>query len=341
MVNPKLKPYYSVALSQVLSDDGKYLFIGTNFGEILVFSVESLTIDISTTENPSDENLTIDPKIGSNTEPLEVFSATGDKSQIYSLSYFKDVLIVGTNAEITGYALKGHKIVKKSWEIRIPSTPENAEVNEINCLWLDKEAAVLYAGCGDNNVYSVSLEDGKILRTFGGHTNYIHSIDGNCKVGQIVSASEDGSIRLWDVRQKKSSAKLDPYKKDQICRPDFGKWQGSVSINNDWLICGGGPRFSLWHLRSNEVTEVFDFPEKIHISGFIDDLLMVGGDYKTVQQYDLSGKLVTELPVSSPSIYSVVWQSTPHKLLSLGGSNNVLDICTNFNYRDICLKLYQ
>lgn len=336
MVNNKLKTYYTVALAQTTSTDGKYLFVGTNFGEILVFSIESLTIDISDSDSLA---LTPETKIGSNTEPLQIFNAS-EKSQIYSLSYFNDFLIVGTNAEITGYSFKGQQIAsKKVWEVRIPSTPENAELNEINCLWLDRDAGNLYAGCGDNNIYSVSLEDGKILRTFAGHTSFIHCVDGN-KSGQIVSASEDGSIRIWDVRLKKSSAKLDPYKKEQLSRPEYGKWQGTVAFNNDWLVCGGGPRFSMWHLRSNEVTEVFNFPEKIHISGFVDDLILVGGDYQNVQQYNFNGNLVTELPVSSPSIYSAVWQSSPHKLLSFGGSSNVLDICTNYNYRDICLKLY-
>lgn len=335
MVNNKLKSYYTVALSQTTSSDGKYLFVATNFGEILIFSIENITTDIN---DENSEHLT-DTKIGSNTEPLQIFNAS-EKSQIYSLSYFNDFLIVGTNAEITGYSFKaGQQISKKAWEIRIPTSTENAEVNEINCLWLDRDAGNLYAGCGDNNVYSVSLEDGKILRTFNGHTNFIHCVDGNDKSGQIVSASEDGSVRVWDARQKKSSAKFDPYKKEQLSRPEHGKWQGTVAVNNDWLICGGGPRFSMWHLRSNEVTEVFNFPEKIHVSGFIDDLILVGGDYKTVQQYNFNGDLVTELPVSSPSIYSAVWQSAPHKLLSFGGSSNVLDICTNYNYRDICLTI--
>ncbi|XP_063700911.1 THO complex subunit 6 [Culicoides brevitarsis] len=335
MVNNKLKSYYTVAVSQTISSDGKHLFVGTNFGEILLFSIENLTKDIT------DESLSApETKIGSNTEPLQIFQAS-DKSQIYSLSFFNDFLIVGTNAEITGYSFKGQQISsKKAWEVRIPSSPENAELNEINCFWLDRDAGNLYAGCGDNNIYNVSLEDGKILRTFNGHTNYIHSVDGNAKSAQIVSASEDGSVRVWDARSRKSSSKIEPYKKDQLARPEFGKWQGTVAFNNDWLICGGGPRFSMWHLRSNEVTQVFDFPEKIHICGFLDDQVLVGGDYKTVRQYNFNGDLVTELPVSSPSIYSAVWQSSPHKLLCFGGSSNILDVCTNFNYRDICLKLH-
>lgn len=35
---------------------------------------------------------------------------------------------------------------------------------------------LLYAGCGDNNIYIISLEDGKILRTMQGHTDYIHDL---------------------------------------------------------------------------------------------------------------------------------------------------------------------
>lgn len=336
MVSQKLKTYYCVVLSQTTSEDGKYLFVGTNFGDILVFPIEQLTSD-GNGDNINEINIET-ANIGSHTKAVQIFSV--EKSQIYSLSYYNDFLIVGTNSEISGYTFKGQQIGKKAWEVRIPSTPENTELNEVNYLWLDKENGHLYAGCGDNNIYSISLEDGKILRTFSGHTNYIHCLDGNSSMGQIVSASEDGTVRMWDIRQKKSSGKLEPHRKEQLNRPEHGKWQGTVSFNDDWLVCGGGPRFSMWHLRMNELTTVLDFPDKVHISGFLDDMIMVGGDHKTVQQYNFNGNLVNELYISSPSIYSAVWQTSSNKILCLGGSSNVLDVCTDFNYRDYSLQLY-
>lgn len=50
--------------------------------------------------------------------------------------------------------------------------------NELNCLKIETSTdETLYAGSSDNNIYAFSLEDGRCLRTFAGHTDYVHSID--------------------------------------------------------------------------------------------------------------------------------------------------------------------
>lgn len=157
---------------------------------------------------------------------------------------------------------------------------------------------------------------------------------------RIVTASEDGSVNLWDSRQCKITGTLEPYKDDNLNRPNFGKWQGTCSITDDWLVCGGGPKFSLWHLRSLECTSIFPFPEKLHVSGFIDDVIIAAGDSPHLYQYNFKGDVQAEIPVSASSVYSAVWKQDPYKIMSFGGASNGLDICTNFSYRDIVLKLY-
>lgn len=61
---------------------------------------------------------------------------------------------------------------------------DNADASpEVNSLKICPKADsntvgdVLYAGCGDNKIHSFSLEDGRFLRTFTGHTDYVHNID--------------------------------------------------------------------------------------------------------------------------------------------------------------------
>lgn len=48
---------------------------------------------------------------------------------------------------------------------------------DVNCLILNKEANILYAGCGDNAVYSFNLECGEVIYKFEEHRDFIHSID--------------------------------------------------------------------------------------------------------------------------------------------------------------------
>ncbi len=153
-------------------------------------------------------------------------------------------MIVGRAGEVTGYTInKQEKITKKSWNIQIPISAESRDLDEVSSIWIDKEYSILYAGCGDNNVYVASLEDGKIIRKLAGHQDYLHSVHG---IGsKIVTASEDGSVKIWDKREKEAVHTIEPYLEDDIKRPEMGKWQGSATITNDWMVCGGVPELSL------------------------------------------------------------------------------------------------
>lgn len=50
---------------------------------------------------------------------------------------------------------------------------------DVNCLILNKEENILYAGCGDNAVavYSFNLECGDVIHKYQGHNDFIHSFD--------------------------------------------------------------------------------------------------------------------------------------------------------------------
>lgn len=124
-------------------------------------------------------------------------------------------------------------------------------------------------------------------------------------------------------------------------RQEYGKWQGTVSVTDDWLICGGGPKASMWHPRSMECTNILEFPGKVHCSEFIDDMIIIGGEHQSIHEYSFNGDKIADIPISGAAIYSVVWQKEPYKFISVGGCSNVLDICTNFNYRDVIVKLYK
>lgn len=107
------------------------------------------------------------------TKPIQILKIS-EQSQIYSLSYYKDFLIIGLIGEVIGYkwSEKNKQIEKKIWEVKIP------DCQEINSLYLNSKDDQLFAGCGDNSMYCISLEDGKILRNFTGHKDYIHCVDG-------------------------------------------------------------------------------------------------------------------------------------------------------------------
>lgn len=53
---------------------------------------------------------------------------------------------------------------------------------------------------------------------------------------QLVSASEDGTVRLWDMRQSSQTGIIKPYTDERLARSELGKWVGAAAINDDWLV---------------------------------------------------------------------------------------------------------
>lgn len=51
-------------------------------------------------------------------------------------------------------------------------------MSEVNDLWVDAENDMIYAACGDSNVYVCSLEDGLFIKKLSGHKDFIHSVNG-------------------------------------------------------------------------------------------------------------------------------------------------------------------
>jgi THO complex subunit 6 len=157
----------------------------------------------------------------------------------------------------------------------------------------------------------------------------------------VVSASEDGTVNFWDQREKNVSFTLEPHKNANINRQNFGHWVGSASISSEWVATGGGPRLALYHLRNRQPFQIFDFPKEIHVTSFIDDNLLAGGETNILAQYSLAGETISEIITSGPSILSVAWQKTPNcKILTACGASNKIDVTTNFNYKDTTLNFY-
>lgn len=102
------------------------------------------------------------------------------EEQICSLVSTSKFLIVGTVNEISGWdwkAVAHSKLGKPSWTIKVHSQ-SIVEKCDINCLWYSAEEERLYAGCGDNKVYVYDLEDGRLIASYDGHTDYIHCVHG-------------------------------------------------------------------------------------------------------------------------------------------------------------------
>jgi len=193
----------------------------------------------------------------------------------------------------------------------------------------------VYAACGDNTIYQVDLEYGKITSKFSGHEDYIHcmSLMGN----QLSSAGEDGIVFLWDTRKSKPVHQLTPHSDPHLQRPNLGKWVGAVAINEDWLVCGGGPHLSLYHLRSLTMSRVLLEEDNVHginCISFHEDSIVAGVNGAFVYHVLFSGDITVKMPTSPLRVYNICLQKNERKLMTVGGASGAIDICTSSKLQD-------
>lgn len=78
----------------------------------------------------------------------------------------------------------------------------------------------------------------------------------------------------------------------------------------------------------------------IHVAEFKDNTILAGGTAEYFYNLSFNGDVVSEIPISSVTVYSAIHQDEPFNVLCLAGSSPKIDICSNFNYRDQVLSLY-
>ncbi|XP_057658684.1 THO complex subunit 6 homolog [Diorhabda carinulata] len=320
------KNFYSTILSQTISPCEKYLVVGDIYGTLSIFHLSKITnCETILTKEDLKPRYRITVKEG---------------FQVNSLLTTQHYLVVGIVGEIYGYNWKSIRNThpQADWIISIPNQKDafkNADINVIRGL----QNKHIFIGCGDNNIYVYDLESRKLLKTLSCHTDYIHCLS---DIGaDFISGSEDGVVNIWDTRTYKVIHSIKPHLDDKVGRPAIGKWIGAVSCNDDYVLCGGGPRLSLWHYRFLTNSTVFPINDKgIHVAEIRNEKILAGGRSRLFYQMSFVGDIVAEIPVSPVTVYSAVYKEEPNKILSLAGSSSKIDICSNFMYRNQQLSLY-
>ncbi|KAL5016789.1 hypothetical protein ScPMuIL_006378 [Solemya velum] len=321
------KLLHTTVFAQCFSPCGRYIAAANNYGNIAIFSLSAVLSPEATDDS---------------FKPIYTFVAS-EEGAIFCLAS-TDILLISAgagNIHAWKWADILNKAPKQVWAWAVPKKNQFT-IPEVNSIVVDQQeesSSRLFAGCGDNDVHVWDMEAGQQLVSLSGHEDYIHCVATKNKGRECVSASEDGTIRIWDSRTEGEAVHIiEPYKQEICARPEFGKWLGCVAMDpsEDWLVCGGGPQLSLWHLRSINPTTTFDTPgaTQKHVM-FYEDAMISAGSKPLVHHWYINGDLKSEVPCTPTSVFnvSINTNSDTHKVLCVAGNSAKIDVCTNFGYR--------
>uniref|UniRef100_A0A0B6ZJ94 Uncharacterized protein n=1 Tax=Arion vulgaris TaxID=1028688 RepID=A0A0B6ZJ94_9EUPU len=186
------------------------------------------------------------------------------------------------------------------------------------------------------------IESGRYLDSLTGHTDYIHSICLKDEGRELISASEDGTARIWDLRAKDAVHMMKPFEHQMCARPHMGKWLQCLAMDeeNYWLLLGGGPTLAAWHLKTLTPTVTFDTPGVAqNVALFYEDKIFSAGTNNILNHWSITGEHKMGVPVSPMSIYSIGINtaSKSNKVMTVAGNSDKLDVCTNFGYKAFSL----
>lgn len=343
-----IKTYYSKILSHEITFDGKYLLAPVKDNQLTVFPIEyylQLFQEYNNLEDGDDlmlkkpkQNLPISTIPVNNTLCLCFLTQTNTQYKfalggqgiwiMFVCNLIEIFILILGN--IRGYKLSTDNIQEctTEWDIYFPN-----QLTSANALILQDNYIV--AGCSDNNIYIYDHETQKHLITLTGHQDYIHDLKCPKNVRNIFySAGEDGSVRCWDSRCSDSTTTLFPFKYSNISRPQFGKWIGAVDVspNNEWLICGGGPSLSMWHVRSGNCAHIINTSNVIYATKFLsnnEDVMAAGSDNIITVWKRSEPNNVCQISPSIETIYSIAhhhYSQFNYNLFSFAGRGSQIEI---------------
>uniref|UniRef100_A0A8C2IDM9 THO complex 6 n=2 Tax=Cyprinus carpio TaxID=7962 RepID=A0A8C2IDM9_CYPCA len=306
--------------SQSFSPCGRFLAAGNNYGEIALFSLSAA--------------LSPDASEGSQ-KPILNFTA--HDGPVFSLLSTDTHLLSAGNGEISAWSWA--ELIKKVSQL----------FSKCMCIFLGLGKMYisfhccdnsLIVGGGDNNIHIMDMETGIFKSVLKGHTDYIHCLCFKEREEEILSGGEDGAVRIWDSRTNRPVHCIEVFKYEECARPQFGKWISCLATDSDWMLCGGGPSLSLWHLRSMSPTSVFPLPGCQREAVFHQDLIMSVGEGPYVSHCLHGGTVKAQIPCTPSSLNTLALnlKNTEHRVMTVGGSSHQIDVFTNFSYRAFSLS---
>eukprot|EP01137_Pigoraptor_chileana_P025642 Opistho-2@95411 len=331
--------------AQAYSQDGFFLAAARSDGRVCVWNIVAL---LEEGESGVDSRA-----------PCTSFLIESTETAIYTLTTAyvdgHSLLFAGTSRGVLAY--QWHAIIERARHVRFDgflepavtlSTPtatqgglQGTEVNAIVC---DAASGRLYAAGGENVVQQWDIRTGHLTASYVGHKDYVHCLAQRFSRGQIVSGSEDGTVRFWDTRTGTCARSLSPALAINPSAKKATHYVSCVAVdsNGDWLACGGGFPVAVVHADSGSV--VASSPRCVGTRDlcFHDNMILAGGGDRLVRKLDMDATVRGEIATSSAVVYSIkpnVNAATHAQVVTVAGTSNTVDVYLNLSYRSLTLLM--
>ncbi|KAL5728712.1 hypothetical protein ACHQM5_001762 [Ranunculus cassubicifolius] len=196
-------------------------------------------------------------------------------------------------------------------------------IPENNAIALDFQGGSIFSAAGDSYAYCWDVETSKIKMVFKGHSDYLHCVVARNSSNQIITGSEDGTLRIWDCKSGKCI---------RVIHPEKGSlsWISCIDLDasESWLACSSGKSVSIWNLLASEcVTRI---PTRCPTQDLVFDenqILAVGAE-PLLTRYDMNGSVLSQIQCAPRSGFSVSLHSSG--VTAVGGHGGQVDLISPF-----------
>lgn len=208
-----------------------------------------------------------------------------------------------------------------------------APMPETNAIATNSKEGHIFSATGSGHAYCWDIATEKIVTTFEGHSDYLHCICARPSHKQVITGSEDGTVRIWDCRSASTVAILDACKASRVSKAPKEKssWVSCVALDSSekWLVCGtGGNCLTLWSLLSlDAVTRIStsSAPQAVTIAN---NQIMSVGALPYLSCFTYGGDVISKVGIAPSSAFSISAYSSGACVVA--GYGGLVDIVSEF-----------